>query len=186
MATKVLLLGNPILREKSMTILDFKDKRNIKDFSSLKKELDSFRMKNGFGRGIAGIQIGIKKRMIALNLGKGSFVIVNPEIIRYSTETFIMWDDCMSFKDLIVRVKRFKSIDIIFYNENGKKQEWLNIEQDKSELLQHEIDHLDGILAIDRAITPTDIIYKREYIKNEDYYNKRVDYTIKPTIKSSF
>ena len=182
MSTKVLVLGNPILREKSEAVIDFVDKRTKEDFNNLKKELDYFRRENGFGRGIAGIQIGIKKRIIALNLGKGSFIIVNPEIIRYSNETFTMWDDCMSFKDLIVRVKRFRSIDIIYSNESGERQEWFDVQQDVSELLQHEIDHLDGILAIDRAITSTDIIYKSEYVKNEDYYNKRANYTIKPTI----
>ena len=182
MSTKVLMLGNPILREKSEAIVDFNDKRNLIEFSELKKSLDYFRKRNGFGRGIAGIQIGIKKRIIALNLGKGSFIIVNPKIIQYSNENFTMWDDCMSFKDLIVRVKRSKNIDIIFSDENGKKQEWLNIEQDKSELLQHEIDHLDGILAIDRAISSNDIIYKSEYMKNQEYFNKNVDYIIKATI----
>jgi peptide deformylase len=182
MPTEVLVLGNPQLRERSEAIIDFADKRAKEDFNNLKNALDRFRRENGFGRGIAGIQIGIKKRIIALNLGKESFIIVNPEIIRYGAETFTMWDDCMSFKDLLVRVKRFKSIDIMFSDESGERQEWSDIEQAIAELLQHEMDHLDGILAIDRAITPSDIIYKSEYTKNVDYYDKMVDYTIKSTL----
>ena len=65
MSTKVLVLGNPILREKSEAVIDFVDKWTKEDFNNLKKELDYFRRENGFGRGIAGIQIGIKKRIIA-------------------------------------------------------------------------------------------------------------------------
>ncbi len=183
MSSNVLILGNPILREKSAQISDFSDSDNIADFMKLKAELEIFRKKNGFGRGIAGIQIGIKKRIIALNFGEGPFVMINPEIIARSAESFTMWDDCMSFPDLMVRVKRNRSIGINYQDENGSIIEWENIEQDKSELLQHEIDHLDGIMAIDLAIENTDIIYRSEFNKNKEQYDQMVDYIITPTIK---
>jgi peptide deformylase len=183
MCSNVLILGNPILREKSVSISDFKDNDNIVDFRRLKTELEDFRKKNGFGRGIAGIQIGVKKRIIALNFGEGPFVIINPEIISRSTELFTMWDDCMSFPELMVRVERNKSIGLKYQDENGCTKEWKNIEQDKSELLQHEIDHLDGIMAIDKAINKTDIIYKNEFNKNRKKYDRMVEYGISSTIK---
>ena len=183
MSDNILILGNPVLREKSEPITHFSDKDNLADFSRLKSALEDFRQKNGFGRGIAGIQIGIKKRIIALNFGEGPFVMINPEIIERSTSRFTMWDDCMSFPDLMVRVERNKSIGIKYQDESGLIHEWNDIEQDKSELLQHEIDHLDGILAVDRAINPTDIIYRSEFDKNISTYNLMVDYVITPTIK---
>ncbi len=176
----VLILGNPILRETSELITNFENKS---DFIELKKELEEFRRRNGFGRGIAGIQIGIKKRIIALNFGEGPFVIVNPEIAYRSSEIFTMWDDCMSFPDLLVRVQRFKTINIRYQDEDGNNKEWNGIEQAKAELLQHEIDHLDGILAIDRAIKKTDIVYRSEYLKNKSVYDTMVEYAIKATIE---
>jgi len=176
----VLILGNPILRETSRLITNFEDKNN---FIELKKELEEFRRINGFGRGIAGIQIGINKRIIALNFGDGPFVIVNPEIVYQGSEVFTMWDDCMSFPDLLVRVQRYKTINIRYQDENGNNKEWNGIEQAKAELLQHEIDHLDGILAIDRAIRKTDIIYRSEYQKNQGAYDAMVEYGIKATIQ---
>jgi len=176
----VLILGNPILRETSQWITDFENKT---DFIELKKELEEFRRINGFGRGIAGIQIGIKKRIIALNFGEGPFVIVNPKIVYRSSELFTMWDDCMSFPDLLVRVERSKTINIRYQDEDGNNREWNDIEQATAELLQHEMDHLDGILAIDRAIKKTDIIYRSEYLKNKDIYDAMVEYGIKATIK---
>ena len=182
MSENVLILGNPVLREKSEPVADFSDKENASDFSRLKSALEDFRQKHGFGRGIAAIQIGIKKRVIALNFGEGSFVIINPEIIERSASRFTMWDDCMSFPDLLVRVERNTSIDITYKDENGLVHEWKDIEQDKSELLQHEIDHLDGIMAVDRAINPTDLIYRSEFDKNSSMYNQMVDYVIKPTV----
>jgi peptide deformylase len=120
--------------------------------------------------------------MIALNLGEGPFVIVNPRIVRRSSEAFRMWDDCMSFPDLVVRVERHCSIDVEYFDEGGSRKEWLALDRATSELLQHEIDHLDGVLAIDRAIEASDIIYKEEYSKNRAYYDAMVDYVITPTI----
>ena len=93
-----------------------------------------------------------------------------------------MWDDCMSFPDLLVRVRRHVSIDLHYLDEDGAAKEWTGIGQAESELLQHEIDHLDGVMATDRAIEPEDILYKSEYRKHKKLYDERVDYVIAPTI----
>lgn len=182
MSGNVLILGNPALREKSLPVTDFSCSAEKSDFRRLIAELEEFRRQNGFGRGIAGIQIGIRKRIIALNFGDGPFIIVNPEIIERSAETFSMWDDCMSFPDLMVRVARNSSISIRYRDESGLQREWQRLDQQKSELLQHEIDHLDGILAVDRAIEKTDIIYKSEFLKNRTFYDRMVQYSIIPTL----
>ena len=180
----VLLLGNPILRQESVNVNDFADPILKKQIEYLKDTLGQFRKENGFGRGIAAVQIGITKRFIALNLGEGTFVIINPEITFKSEETFTMWDDCMSFPDLVVRVKRHKTISIKYQDEEGKIKEWNNIDQAVSELLQHEIDHLNGVLAVDRAIDANSIIYKSEYDKNKEAYEIQCDYVIASTIKN--
>jgi peptide deformylase len=56
----------------------------------------------------------------------------------------------MSFPWLMVKVQRHKSISITYQDESGQVKEWNHIDQATSELLQHEIDHLDGVLAVDR------------------------------------
>ena len=175
MVREVLVLGDPILRRRSEPIADITEQALRAEKQDLKEALERFRREHGFGRGIAAPQIGIAKRMIALNLGKGTFVIANPEIVRKSAETFSMWDDCMSFPDLLVRVRRHVSIDVRYMDEDGVAREWTDIDRARSELLQHEIDHLDGILAIDRAINPEDIIYRSEYEKHRCFYDERVD-----------
>lgn len=183
MKSKVLLLGNPLLGEKSLLVNNVNDREIIESSVLLKEALDEFRQENGFGRGIAAPQIGILKRMVALNLGKETFVIINPEIIKKSEETFTMWDDCMSFPDILVKVKRYNSVDITYLDEMGNQKVWENIQQSVAELLQHEIDHLDGILAVDRATGTGGIIYRTEYEKNKEYYNSQVDYFICSTIQ---
>ena len=182
MNRKVLLLGNPLLREKCSVVNDFNSEELKKEITDLKDTLEDFRKNNGFGRGIAAIQIGIMKRIIALNLGDKTFVVINPKIIEQSNETLTLWDDCMSFPNLLVRVNRNSRINLEYQDENGNLKEWRNLSNAESELLQHEIDHLDGILAVDRVIHPQDIIYRSEYEKNIKYYEDKVSYKIESTI----
>ncbi len=78
-------------------------------------------------------------------------VFINPVLDQFSDEMIELWDDCMSFPDIFVRVKRHQSCRITFRDRDWNEQQmWL--EGDLSELLQHEYDHLDGILAVSRAI----------------------------------
>ncbi len=68
-----------------------------------------------------------------------------------SKEKMELWDDCMSFPDLLVFVRRRCSFTMTYLDDQWREQT-LTVEGALSELLQHEIDHLDGVLAISRAI----------------------------------
>jgi len=178
----VLLLGDPGLRIICKPIENIRDIDFIKENNHLQNKLDKFRKDKGFGRGIAAPQIGIPKRFIALNIGNGTQALINPKITWHSLEIFTLWDDCMSFPDLLIKVKRYQSISISFQDENGAVHKWNHLDKIKSELLQHELDHLDGILAIDRAVNSEGIIYRTVYEKNREYFDKQVDYAIQATI----
>ncbi len=184
MLKKVLLLGDPRLRKISREVKDFKDPQLHREMSSLKSALERFRREMGFGRGIAAPQIGINKRFIALNLGNGPFMVVNPLITWHSKETFTLWDDCMSFPDLLVKVRRCTSISLTFRDESGNIRKWEKLGRARSELLQHEIDHLDGILAVDRAIDEKSVMYKSVFNENKHSFQRQVDYVIQPKLKS--
>jgi peptide deformylase len=151
MAVKeILLLGNPMLYQKSSEISkDELDK--VKAYvNDLHETLIDFRLKYNCGRAIAAPQIGIMKRLIYMNIDK-PVVFINPIMDQFSSETFEVWDDCMSFPKLLVKVKRYRSCRIRFKDLNWIDQT-MTINDDLSELLQHEYDHLDGILAVQRAI----------------------------------
>lgn len=152
MSQEILLLGDPLLRTVCETVDNVFDAEFLKSKAVLQDTLEAFRKKHGFGRGIAAPQIGIFQRFIALNINDRPFVMINPEITWKSEETFEIWDDCMCFPPLLVRVKRHVSVSVKYTDENGQQVEWSNIEKEVAELLQHEIDHLDGILAVDRAV----------------------------------
>lgn len=119
----------------------------VADLDNVMKEI---RAKYNFGRAIAAPQLAIMKRLIYMNIDK-PVVFINPEITFLSDEKFELWDDCMSFPNLFVKVRRHKNITIKYLDENWNPQVW-QMEGDLSELLQHEYDHLDGILSTMRAI----------------------------------
>ena len=144
----------------------------------LKECLDEFRRRHGFGRGIAAPQIGISQRFIALNLGDGSFTLVNPEIIWHSEQSFTMWDDCMCFPDTLVKVRRFESISLRYIDEAGNNIECLRLDLQLYELLQHELDHLDGVLALDLALDSHSTVSRQEFEANRALYQNQVDYLI--------
>jgi peptide deformylase len=177
-ADSVLLLGDPRLRAPCERVADPRAPESRADLARLAAALDEFRRTHGFGRGIAAPQIGIPRRFIAINLGKGTRCLVNPEIEWRSPETFTMWDDCMSFPELLVRVRRYDSISVRYQDEESEERSWDRLERAESELLQHELDHLDGVLAVDRAIDRESLVWRAAFDLEPELFRAQVDYVI--------
>jgi len=147
---EILLLGNPELWRPSSPVANVHARETRELIGDLAVTLDNFREQNGFGRGIAAPQIGAGRRVIFLNIGE-SFPLINPTITRASREMMELWDDCFSIPNLMIRVRRHVEVDVSYTDEHGS-QRVMKASGDLSELLQHEIDHVNGILATDRAI----------------------------------
>lgn len=146
----LLQLGDPRLYETCEPVYEH-ELPLVKDWvSDLHHVMEEIRAKYKFGRGIAAPQLGVMKRLIYLNLDK-QLIIINPVFENLSEEMFELWDDCMSFPNLLVKIKRHKSLTIRYLDENWQSKTW-KIEDATAELLQHEYDHLDGILCTMRAI----------------------------------
>ncbi|MDF2519834.1 MAG: N-formylmethionyl-tRNA deformylase [Clostridia bacterium] len=121
-----------------------------------------FRKTYGVGRAIAAPQIGVKKRLLYMNIDK-PVVFINPELLDKSEEMMELWDDCMCFPNLLVWVKRHKSLTIRYRDLDWQQQE-MRLTGDLAELLQHEYDHLDGILAVMRAIDGKSFSFRSEIL----------------------
>ncbi|MDZ7636693.1 MAG: peptide deformylase [Bryobacterales bacterium] len=147
---EILLLGNPLLLERCapLTPADLHDIPAL--IEDLHDTLFHFRARHGVGRAIAAPQIGALKRVVYMNVGK-PLALLNSLLTWLSEETFPLWDDCMSFPDLLVRVNRHVRATLE-YRDADWQERTMELEGDLSELLQHELDHLDGILAVSRAI----------------------------------
>jgi len=150
---EILLLGNPLLWRPSQNVNDIHSSETRQLIGDLAETLSAFRSRWGFGRAIAAPQIGEHRRIIFVKLAGSAqpMPLINPTILRASREMMELWDDCFSFPDLMVRVRRHCEITVRYTDEYGSQQTAAFCD-DLSELLQHEIDHLDGILATDRAI----------------------------------
>jgi peptide deformylase len=147
---ELLLLGDPRLYENCEPVLP-SELPQVKDWvADLDNVMKEVKAKYNFGRAIAAPQLGIMKRLIYMNIDR-PVVLVNPELVNLSDELFELWDDCMSFPNLLVRVKRHRSLTIKYLDEQWQPQQW-EMTDDLSELLQHEYDHLNGVLCTMRAI----------------------------------
>jgi peptide deformylase len=146
----ILKLGDPRLYENCEPFTRDELPQVMEWVKDLHEAMEDIRKRYGFGRGIAAPQLGIMKRLFYLNLDK-PYIIINPEIVDQSEEMFEFWDDCMSFPNLLVKVKRHQSLTLEYLDENWEKQSW-KVEGAISELIQHEYDHLNGILCTMRAI----------------------------------
>jgi peptide deformylase len=116
---RILLLGDPGLRKVCEPVADLASQAFQRNGRRLLRALEQFRSEHGFGRGIAAPQIGILERMIALNLGEGPFLVVNPVLTLKSDRRFTLWDDCMSFPWLMVRLERYSEIEMDFFSQTG-------------------------------------------------------------------
>jgi len=159
----IFLLGNPMLRERCKPVKNIASTDVQTLISDLRDTLFEFRRIHSFGRGIAAPQIGHALRVIYID-SEYTGALINPKITSKSKKKFMMWDDCFSFPDILVKLERHHSIEVKFVDEQGRRRT-LKAAAALSELLQHEIDHLDGILAIDRAIDSKHIVVRSEYEK---------------------
>ncbi len=149
---EILTNPNVFLRQKMKKVEVFD--HNLQDFA--RDFIETMLEKDGVG--LAATQIGVDKRIIAINLDKKEgypddllmpMVLVNPEILEASAQQLEMDEACLSVPGLVGSVVRPEEVIVTYQNTKGKQYHvdadgWL------ARVLQHEIDHLNGILFIDR------------------------------------
>ncbi len=163
MVCEILKLGNPLLREICTTLADPRDAAPT--VTALADTLRHSRETTGYGRAIAAPQIGILQRVIFLNVeGDRPWPLVNPVITARSEETIVVWDACLSFLSIFMMVRRHRYVTVRYQDLSGATHRVeAGPERDLAELLQHEIDHLDGVLCIDRVEDLKTVCSKEEF-----------------------
>lgn len=158
MERKILLLGDPKLYEVSEEVKQEELESLRPIFADMFDCIKGIRRDYGFGRAIAAPQIGVQKRLICILTDK-PYVIINPTLEFVGDEQMELMDDCMSFPNLLVRVRRYRHCVLRFRDENWVERE-MRMDDDMAELIQHEYDHLDGILATMRAVDNKSFVMK--------------------------
>ena len=147
MATlEILTIPDTRLKHKSIKVENFDGdlKKTIRDmFETL--------YASGNGIGLAAPQVGIKKRIVVIDIKKDDvsnpIAFINPKIIKFSNEKFINEEGCLSVPEYYADVERAKEVEVEWFDNEGKKNKTFTGLM--SICIQHEIDHLDGILFID-------------------------------------
>jgi len=158
---RILQLGDPLLRALSLPVAATDAGPVLLD---LEDTLAEFRLTHGFGRAISAIQIGAPLLLIFMEVDGVRYELLNPEITWRSPEMFELWDDCFSFPNLMVRLRRHRGIRLSHEKRDGSRGE-IEASGALAELIQHEMDHLDGVLAVDRALMPDGLCTREEWLR---------------------
>ncbi len=161
---------SPILREKCQKVSVFDDKLRI----LLDNMLETMYVDKGCG--LAAPQVGIAKRIIVVDpnpsdddlSARQPMHLINPEIIWHSEETVLFKEGCLSLPEQRADVERYERVRVHYIDYDGNEQEIL-ADDILAIILQHEIDHLDGILYIDHL---SQLKRSRLLKKLEKYYNE--------------
>jgi peptide deformylase len=117
----------------------------------LEDTLHWFQARHGAAHGIAAPQVGIPFRILLVERDGKERALLNPVIIRESPESRPVWERCMSFPHMVVCVSRPVSLSVRFTTREGTPEIWADVDPDLASVVRHEVDHLDGILTLDRA-----------------------------------
>jgi peptide deformylase len=101
------------------------------------------------GVGLAAPQLGVSRRVIVIRNGEEVQVLVNPQIAKRSRKTYVDEEGCLSMPGLLVPVERAVSVKVEAWTPQGAATR-LELEGHGARILQHEVDHLDGVLTLDR------------------------------------
>ena len=141
--SKIVLYGHKALRARAEEIEEFDDK--VRDLIQRMYQI----MAEDRGLGLAGPQIGVSKRIFVYDVGEGPHAMINPVIVGADGEESVI-EGCLSIPGLQGKVSRAERVTVSGIDEDGKKVE-IKAQDLLARVLQHEIDHLDGTMFLDRA-----------------------------------
>lgn len=144
---KILVAGDPVLRQVAQPVshIDKKILRLLKDMAETMYAAD--------GVGLAAPQVGVSKRVVVIDVGEGLFELINPVIVKKEGSA-LSSEGCLSVPDYEGEVERASYVECEFTDRSGKRM-LLQAHDLLAICVQHELDHLDGVLFIDKAKTLT-------------------------------
>lgn len=142
-ANEIVTYGNDILRREAEEIQELDD--GVRDLIQHMYQV----MADARGLGLAGPQVGVGKRIFVYDVGEGPHALINPQMLKSSGEE-VGIEGCLSIPGLQGEVPRFERVVVTGIDENGNKVK-IKAQGLMARVFQHEMDHLDGKMFIDRA-----------------------------------
>jgi peptide deformylase len=160
MPLNILIYPNSVLRKKSQEV-----KEITPEIKKLGFDMIDIMIKNK-GVGLAAPQVGELKRIITVFTKKGPKIFINPKILKKSKDTKNMEEGCLCFPNLFFDVKRPKSVEFEALDEEGNNVR-INDDGFLARILQHEVEHLEGVLFIDKISVWQKLKLKRKKISQK-------------------
>jgi peptide deformylase len=177
MVYPIITLPHPLLRTKT-TAVKIVDKKLLKFIKDLKETLDT--QEDPEGLGLAANQVAVNQRIFLVKIKKKTKIFINPEIIEFSEESVLMTEGCLSIPLLYSEIERPTKVKISYQTipSNGTMEQWNNILTEEydaltARVIQHEMDHLNGIVFLDHALSQKTKIFKLE--KNKKGENEYIE-----------
>ncbi len=145
--------GDPILTRRAIAVdrITNVERKLIANMKDTMEAVD--------GAGLAAPQVGVSKRIFVFRRGDDVHAIINPRIVRRTGERKIGSEGCLSIPGVQAKVPRHERVVVTGRDENGRAVEWDCADNDDqgraATCVQHELDHLDGVLYIDKAVPET-------------------------------
>lgn len=155
----ILKYPDPRLRETSLPVLKYD--RALREFL---KQFARILDEDKDGMGLSAPQIGVLKRIIAIKHQQRIEIMINPVIKRYYAEEETDKEGCLSFPDLWLEIKRPRTIDLVYWDKHDKYKS-LMLTGTLARCVQHEVEHLNGTLFIDKIADEAQLQILREWEK---------------------
>ena len=166
----LLELGNPLLRQISLPVANVRSAEIAAVIADMWDSLRYFRVEHGWGRSLAAPLIGVNLRIVIVNQGGDAWTLINPRLVGWGRQQANDWESCVAIGSIWGLVSRPQQVTITALDANGTEQRY---EADGllARILQHEIDHLDGLTWFDRDPDLSSICTTNEYRRR--YKNQR-------------
>ncbi|HEX6290673.1 MAG TPA: peptide deformylase [Herpetosiphonaceae bacterium] len=158
----MLQLGNPLLRQPAQPVDDVQSEATQSLIADLWDTLYDFRGQHGWGHALAAPVIGVPLRVIVVDWEGDRFVLINPRFERWSREQEVAYESCVTFSSIWGAVCRPTRVVVTALDEHGQEQRYDAVGP-LARLLQHELDHLDGFVWLDREPDLLSICTTDEY-----------------------
>lgn len=143
-------LGEPVLRAVADPVTDPAGGEVGELAADMHDTLLHWRATTTYGRGIAAPQVGVSLRVIVVDVDDEPHVLVNPEVVAASSDQRVWWDACLSCLHVFGQVRRSSELELAWCDERGIRHAQ-RFGPERTELLEHELDHLDGVVYLDRV-----------------------------------
>lgn len=157
---EILKYPHPLLRKETARVIEFNEELKIQ----AKAMLEAMRKNRGIG--LSANQVGINKRIIVMECrGKQPYILINPEIVERSSEYSTQYEGCLSFPGIFAKLRRPNWAKVVWQDVKGQEYEQ-TFEGIEATCIQHEIDHLNGIVFVQKLQHTKKFMLLNEYAKS--------------------